>query len=130
MNISVEEKIKKSRTSLFRAVFPELTNHHNTMLGGKAIEMMDEVAFITATRFSRKRFVVAGSEVNYIKPIPAGALVEVIGEVIDIGKTSVKVSVKVFIEEMYSNKREEAINASFTCVAIDKNKKSIPVLDS
>jgi|TARA_B100001769_G_scaffold184782_1_gene146317 acyl-CoA hydrolase len=129
MNRSVEEKIKQSRTSLFRAVFPELTNHHNTMLGGKAIEIMDEVAFITATRFSRKRFVVAGSEVNYTKPIPAGTLIEVIGEINEVGQTSVKVSVKVFIEEMYSNKREQAIDATFTCVAIDENKNSIPVLD-
>ena len=129
MNRSVEEKIKQSRTSLFKAVFPELTNHHNTMLGGKAIEIMDEVAFITATRFSRKRFVVAGSEVNYTKPIPAGTIVEVIGEVIEVGTSSVKVSVKVFIEEMYSNIRELAINACFTCVAIDENKNSTPVLD-
>lgn len=129
MNRSVEEKIKQSRTSLFRAVFPKLTNHHNTMLGGKAIEIMDEVAFITATRFSRKDFVVVGSQINYTKPVPAGALIEVIGEVKDVGQTSVNVSVKVFIEEMYSNKREQAIDASFTCVAIDENKNPTPVLD-
>ena len=129
MKRSVEEKIKQSRTSLFRAVFPELTNHHNTMLGGKAIEIMDEVAFITATRFSRKRFVVAGSEVNYSKPIPAGSIIEVTGEVIKVGKTSLKILVKVIIEDMYSNKTEEAIKAYFTCVAIDENKNSISVLD-
>ena len=69
MKISEKEKIKQSKTSLFRAVFPELTNHHNTMLGGKALEIMDEIAFITATRFSRNRFVVAGSTVNYKQAI-------------------------------------------------------------
>ena len=129
MSLSIEEKIKNSRTSYFRAVFPELINHHDTMLGGKAMEIMDEIAFITATRFSRQRFVVAGSEVNYTKPIPAGSIIEVIGEVVDVGKTSLKISVKVFIEEMYSNLREEAVEAYFTCVSIDENKKSIPVLD-
>ena len=129
MKPSIEEKITNSRTSHFRAVFPELTNHHDTMLGGKVMEIMDEIAFITATRFSRKRFVVAGSEVNYSKPIPSGSMIEVIGEVVHVGKTSLKVSVKVFIEEMYSSLREEAVEAHFTCVSIDENKNSIPVLD-
>lgn len=128
MKTSVEEKIKQSKTSVFRAVFPELTNHHNTMLGGKALEIMDEIAFITATRFSRNRFVVAGSNVNYKQAIPAGSLIEVLGEVSQIGETSLTVSVKIYIEDMYTPKREEAVDASFTCVAIDENNKSIPVL--
>ena len=129
MNISLEEKINDSRTTLFKAVFPELTNHHNTMLGGKVLEIMDEIAFITATRFSRKRFVVAGSQVSYKQPIPAGGIIEVIGEVSKVGKTSLTVSVKVFTEEMYNSKRHEAVDAFFTCVAIDENKKSILIKD-
>ena len=129
MKLSIQEKIQNSRTSHFRAVFPELTNHHDTMLGGKAMEIMDEIAFITATRFSRERFVVAGSEVNYTKPIPAGSIIEVTGEVTKVGKTSLKILVRVIIEDMYSNKTEEAIKAYFTCVSIDENKKSISVLD-
>ena len=129
MKTSIEEKIKQSKTSLFRAVFPELTNHHNTMLGGKALEIMDEIAFITATRFSRNRFVVAGSTVNYKQAIPAGSLIEVLGEVSQVGEKSLTISVKIFIEEMYSPKREEAVDASFTCVAINQDNKSIPVLD-
>tara|TARA_Y100000766_G_scaffold237671_1_gene213926 strand:- start:436 stop:825 length:390 start_codon:yes stop_codon:yes gene_type:complete len=129
MKPSIEKKITNSRTSHFRVVFPELTNHHDTMLGGKVMEIMDEIAFITATRFSRKRSVVAGSEVNYSKPIPAGTMIEVIGEVVQVGKTSLKVSVKVFTEEMYSSQRDEAVDAIFTCVTIDEKNKSVPVLD-
>ena len=127
MKNSEIEKIKQSKISTFRAVFPELTNHHNTMLGGKALEIMDEIAFITATRFSRNRFVVAGSKVNYKQAIPAGCLIEVSGEVSQVGDTSLVVSVKIYIEDMYTTKREEAVDASFTCVAIDENNKSIPV---
>ena len=56
-------------------------------------------------------------------------MIEVIGEVVHVGKTSLKVSVKVFTEEMYSSQREEAVEAHFTCVSIDENKNSIPVLD-
>lgn len=129
MSKSIEERIQQSRTSLFKAVFPELTNHHNTMHGGKAMELMDEISFITATRFCRKGFVTAGSTVNYKKALPAGTLIEVVGEVSEVGRTSLKVSVKIYVEEMYSDSRVEAVDAVFTLVAIDENKKPIPVLD-
>lgn len=128
MNISIEKRIQKSKTSLFKAVFPELTNHHNTMHGGKAMELMDEISFITATRFCRKGFVTAGSTVNYKKPLPAGTLIEVVGEVKEVGRTSIKVSVKIFVEEMYSDSRVEAVDAVFTLVAIDDNKEPVSVL--
>ncbi len=129
MSKSKEERIQQSRTSLFKAVFPELTNHHNTMHGGKAMDLMDEISFITATRFCRKGFVTVGSTVNYKKALPAGTLIEVVGEVSEVGRTSLKVSVKIFVEEMYSDFRVEAVDAVFTLVAIDENKKPIPVLD-
>ena len=50
------EKIEASVTRIFKAVFPESTNHYDTLFGGTAIHLMDEVAFITATRFSRKKW--------------------------------------------------------------------------
>ncbi|MBX9838714.1 MAG: hypothetical protein K2X69_10445 [Silvanigrellaceae bacterium] len=40
---------------MIKCVFPETTNHYNTLFGGTALNWMDEVAFITATRFSRKK---------------------------------------------------------------------------
>lgn len=128
--MTLEDRINKSRTRLFKAVFPPITNHHNTMHGGKAMEIMDEIAFITATRFCRKAFVTVGSErINYKKPLPAGTIIEVVGEVAKVGTTSLKISVKIFVEEMYSESRVEAVDAIFTLVAIDENKQPIPVLD-
>ncbi len=124
----LEERIAKSRTTLFKAVFAELTNHHNMMLGGKAMEIMDEIAFITATRFCCKGFVTAGSIVDYKKPIPAETLIEVVGEVVNVGTTSLKDSVKIFVEEMYKDSRLECVDAEFTLVAIDQNKNPIKVL--
>ena len=127
--MTIEERIEKSRTSLFKAVFPELTNHHNTMHGGKAMELMDEISFITATRFCRKGFVTAESIVNYKRALPAGTLIEVVGEVSEVCRTSLKISVKIFVEEMYEDSRVEAVDAIFTLVAIDENKNPVHVLD-
>ncbi len=122
--MNYEDKIHTSETHVFKVVFPNTTNHHNTMFGGKVMEMMDEVAFMTATRFARKSFVtVSCDRIDFKKPIPADTLVELIGKVKYVGNTSVKVNVEIFIEEMYLNTREKAVAGDFTLVAIGKDKK-------
>ncbi len=49
--MTIEERILASETSIFKAVFPDSTNHYDTLFGGAAMHLMDEVAFITATCF-------------------------------------------------------------------------------
>jgi len=128
--MNYEDKIKSSETHVFKVVFPNTTNHHNTMFGGKVMEMMDEVAFMTATRFARKAFVtVSCDRIDFKKPIPANTLVELIGKVRYVGNTSVKVNVEVYIEEMYEDVREKAIFGDFTFVAIDENKKPTRIFE-
>lgn len=125
----VQERIHKSRTSIFKAVFPNTTNHYDTLFGGTALQLMDEVAFITATRFSRKRMVTVSSErVDFNHPIPAGTFVELKGEVTKVGNTSLKVQVDIFIEQMYSEERQKAIQGEFTFVAIDNDRNPVSVL--
>ena len=121
--MNYEEKVKSSETHVFKVVFPNTTNHHNTMFGGKVMEMMDEVAFMTATRFARKSFVtVSCDRIDFKNPIPADTLVELIGKVKYVGNTSLKVSIDVFVEDMYNESREKAVSGDFTLVAIDKEK--------
>lgn len=126
--MNYETKIQESETRVFKVVFPNTTNHHNTMFGGKVMEMMDEVAFMTATRFARKSFVtVSCDRIDFKKPIPADTLVELIGKVKYVGNTSVKVNVEIFVEEMYLETREKAVSGDFTLVAIDEDKKPLKI---
>ncbi len=126
--MNYETKIQESETHVFKVVFPNTTNHHNTMFGGKVMEMMDEVAFMTATRFARKSFVtVSCDRIDFKKPIPADTLVELIGKVKYVGNTSVKVNVEIFVEEMYLETREKAVSGDFTLVAIDEDKKPLKI---
>ena len=129
MSINLEEQIKLSETRIFKAVFPNTTNHYYTLFGGTAMHLMDEVAFITATRFTRKRCVTVSSDrIDFKMPIPAGTIIELVGKVSKIGTTSLDVKVEIYIEQMYENKREKAITGSFTFVAIDENKKPTKIL--
>lgn len=127
--MTLEERKQKSETRIFKAVFPNTTNHYDTLFGGTAMHLMDEVAFITATRFSRKRMVTVSSDkIDFTKPIPAGTIIELIGKVTHVGNTSLKVSVEIIVEEMYSFERHVAITGTFTFVAIDHDKQPIPIL--
>mgnify|MGYP003641263335 CR=1 FL=1 len=124
-----EDKIKQSDTRIFKAVFPNTTNHYDTLFGGKAMQLMDEVAFITATRFSRQRMVTISSDkIDFTQPIPAGTIIELFGRVIHVGNTSLKVRVEVWVERMYEEGREKAISGTFTFVAIDKDKKPVKII--
>lgn len=121
---NLQERIKKSETRIFKAVFPNTTNHYDTLFGGTAMQLMDEVAFIAATRFSKMKMVTVSSDrIDFKKPIPHGTIVELIGRVSYVGRTSLKVKVEIFVEEMYIESREKAISGEFTFVAIDSNKK-------
>jgi len=127
--MTLEERIEQSETRIFKAVFPNTTNHYDTLFGGTAMHLMDEVAFITATRFSKKRVVTVSSDrIDFTKPIPAGTIIELIGRVTHVGNTSLKVLVEIYIEEMYNDQREQAITGTFTFVAIDEYKKPVMVL--
>ncbi|MBK6372053.1 MAG: acyl-CoA thioesterase [Saprospiraceae bacterium] len=129
--MDLEQRKQNSETRIFKAVFPNTTNHYDTLFGGTAMQLMDEVAFIAATRFSRQRMVTVSSDrIDFKKPIPAGTIVELIGRVTYIGNTSVKVKVEIFIEQMYSEHREKAISGEFTFVAIDEHKNPISILNN
>ena len=127
--MNLEERIKKSTTTIFKAVFPNTTNHYHTLFGGTAMQLMDETAFITATRFSRLQMVTVSSDkIDFKRPIPAGTIVELIGYVTHLGNTSLKVGVDIYVEEMYSSSREKAVTGEFTFVAVDENKKPIKIV--
>jgi acyl-CoA hydrolase len=54
--------------------------------------------------------------------------VELIGKVAYLGKTSLKVKVDIFVEQMYSDVREKAVSGEFTFVAIDEDKRPVKII--
>lgn len=121
---------KNEETRLVKAVFPNTTNHYDTLFGGTALQLMDEIAFICATRYCHKRVVTIKSDkVDFKHPIPAGTIIELIAKVKSVGKTSLVVNVDIFLEEMYQESRTKVIEGEFTFVAIDENRNPIKVLD-
>ncbi|WP_298538725.1 acyl-CoA thioesterase [uncultured Aquimarina sp.] len=127
---TIDELIQKSETRIFKAVFPNTTNHYETLFGGTALQFMDEVSFICATRFSRKKVVtISTGKIDFEKPIPQGTIIELVAKVSEVGTTSCTVQVDIYKEDMYNYDREIAVSGMFKFVAIDNDKKPIPIID-
>lgn len=128
--MNLEKKIKLSETRTIQAVFPNTTNYYDILFGGTAMHLMDEVAFITTTHFTRKMCVTVSSDrIDFKKAIPAWIIIELIGSVSKTGNTGLDVKVYIYIEQMYSDIREKAITGNFTLVALDENKKRSRILN-
>ncbi len=71
---------------------------------------------------------VSSSKIDSTKSIPADTIIEIIGQIIRVGNTSLDVEVEIYKEEMYEEKREQAIKGIFTFVAIGEDKQPVAVL--
>ncbi len=127
--VNIEALKDKSETRIFKAVFPNTTNHYDTLFGGTALHLMDEASFICATRFSRKKMVtVSTDKIDFSTPIPQGTIVELVARVNKVGRTSCVVKVDIFMEDMYSYKRDKAVTGFFTFVAVGDDKKPVAII--
>ncbi|HHW39237.1 MAG TPA: acyl-CoA thioesterase [Bacillales bacterium] len=118
-----------SRTFQTKLVLPQDTNHMGTIFGGVVLAHIDEIAGITAMRHCKSTVVTASMDtVNFVSSAVVGDILFLEASVISTGRTSMEVYVKVETENLKTGQRTLTTNAITTMVAIDENKKSIPVL--
>ena len=121
-----QSRKENSRTRITKLVFPQDTNPIGTLYGGTAMHWMDEVAFLTATRYARRQVVtVSMDRVDFKVPIPEGSIVELVGEVVSTGRSSMTVQVRILIEDPMAGTQELAIEGNLVMVAVDENMKPV-----
>ena len=117
-----------SQTQQYRVVFPKHLNSNGTFFGGEAMQWLDEVAFITATRYSRQRMITVKIEnIRFIKPIMPNTIVEITGEIAKAGNVKLYIKIEVFSEDMYSRHREKAMEADFIFASCDDDLIPVPL---
>ncbi len=122
--MELSKLIDATETRQFKVVFPNTLNAHNTLFGGTAMQWMDEVAYITATRFTRMKMVtISTNKMRFQHAIKSGTIAEIVGRVSKVGKLKIDIDVSIYVEEMFSQERFKAVNAVFTFAAIDENHK-------
>lgn len=123
-----QSRIEHARTRITKLVFPQDTNPIATLYGGTALKWMDEVAFLTTTRFARCQVVtVSMDRVDFKVPIPQGAIVELVGEISDIGRTSMSVAVQILLENPLEGSQKLAIEGHLVMVAVDDQMQPQPI---
>ena len=112
-------------------VFPPQTNHYGTLFGGDALRKLGKAAFITATRHTRAVMVMAASDrVDFTAPVREGEMIELIGRVLMTGRSSVRVRVELWGEDLLTAARHRAASAEFVMVAVGPDARPMPIARS
>ena len=99
----MEEKINQSEVRQFRTVFPGTINSNGSLFGGLTMKWMDETAYISATRFSRRElFTIRVEKIRFLKTIRPDTFVELIAKVESEETYRINVKVEIFEEDRYS----------------------------
>ncbi|GHI00415.1 acyl-CoA thioesterase [Neobacillus kokaensis] len=104
-------------------------NNYNTLFGGILMKKLDDAATLSARRHSRVKECVTAStdSIDFLYPIHQTDSVCVESFVTYTGKTSMEIFCKVIAEDIGTGERRVAATAFLTFVALDENKKPVPV---
>ncbi len=120
--------VEQATTRQFKAIFPNTLNANDSLFGGLAMKWMDEVAYITATRFTRQRmFTVSTDKIRFLNPVKPNSIIEIVGTIEKVGGVKLFVRTEIFAEDMYSHKRFKAVEGSFILAALTEDQKVVPL---
>ena len=115
-------------TRTVEIVFPTDTNSMGTLFGGRALSLMDRLAFIVASRFARKPVVTACSEkVEFRTAVKEGNLIELVGKIGHVGRTSLTVEIDMYAEDLLSGDRNLCTTGQFVLVAVGADGRPTPI---
>ena len=104
---------------LIDMVFPGDANHHGTLFGGVGLAHLDKVAFLAASRHARRSVVTAGCErIDFAGPARIGEMVDAVGRVVRVGRSSIGVEVELHAEALLSGERRLCTRGLFNMVAL------------
>ena len=121
------KRVSDSYTTQVQLLTQGNLNGFNRLFGGKLMSWMDIVAGVTARRHSERNVTtVCVEELVFRAPAHANDTLMITGHICYVGRTSMDVCVKVYIEALSGNRK--LINtAHFVMVALDENEQPTEV---
>ena len=115
-------------TRMVEIVFPNNTNSAGNLFGGHALSLMDRLAFIVSSRYSRKNMVTASSDkIEFKSPVRVGDLIELVGRIVRVGRTSLTVDIDMYSENLRTGERHLCTTGEFVMVAVGEDGRPTPV---
>jgi acyl-CoA hydrolase len=114
--------------TLTKIVMPGQANARGSLFGGVALAMMDEAAAIVALRHARGSVVTAHVEsVDFKAPVFQGEAAEVTARLASVGRTSMRVDLELWGENLMTGERRFCTTAQFVFVALGEDGRPMPV---
>lgn len=106
--------------TLQTVALPKDTNASGDIFGGWLMLQMDTACSILAARVAQGRVAtVSVNRMNFLQPVPVGAIVSCYCQVVNIGYSSLQIDVEVWAN-CPDNKTTKVTEAEFVFVAIDE----------
>ena len=119
--------VSESATTQVQILTQANMNGYQRLFGGQLMSWMDIVAGVTARRHSGKNVTTACvDKLEFHKPAHANDTLVITGEIVYVGRTSMEVRVRAYVEELNGSK-DLTNEARFIMVALDENEKPTPV---
>ena len=123
--------VKASKITLTELMLPSHSNFSGKIHGGYLLNLMDQIAFACASKYSGCYCVTASVDtVNFLNPVEIGELVTLKASVNYVGTTSMIVGIRVTSQNIQTGKIKHTNSSYFTMVAkdVDGNNVKVPRL--
>ncbi|CAM1340637.1 acyl-CoA thioesterase [Tenacibaculum amylolyticum] len=120
--------VTDTRITISELMLPSHANFSGKIHGGYILNLMDQIAFACASKYSGAYCVTASVDtVDFLNPIEVGELVTMKASINYTGRTSMVVGIRVESQNIQTGKVNHCNSSYFTMVAKDENGKGIPV---
>lgn len=104
---------------------PADTNANGDIFGGWLVSQMDLAAAIAAIKIANGRIAtVAIDSMVFLTPVHVGAVVSCYTQVIEVGRSSIRISVEVWIQHKTTFEPTKVTEGEFVFVALDDQGRS------
>lgn len=126
---ALDEEPKPSGTlTLQTQTMPRDTNPQGDVFAGWLMSQMDLAGAILAQSIARGRVTtVAVGSMVFLRPVPVGSTVSCYAEPIEVGRSSIRTMVEVWLTRVDSGEQEKVTEGEFVFVAIDEGGRTRPL---
>lgn len=128
MSMSDEDPTPSGELTLQTLALPRDTNSNGDIFGGWLLWQMDLAGAILAREIAMGRVTtVAVGSMAFLRPVPVGSTVSCYCEVLEIGRSSIKILVEVWVKQCTENSQQKVTEGDFVYVAIDDRGRTRPL---
>jgi len=126
---AIDEEPQPSGTlTLQTQSMPRDTNPQGDVFAGWLMSQMDVAGAILAQSIARGRVTtVAVGSMVFLRPVPVGSTVSCYAETLEVGRSSIKTLVEVWLTRVDTGEQVKVTEGEFVFVAIDDRGRTRPI---